>query len=241
MRQRPREGGQERKRGKRVALFGGTFDPVHSGHLAVARAALRRYDLDEVVFIPVSHPPHKRPDEMLPFIHRYAMVALACADDPRLIPSLAEATVNGKRHRIFYSVDTVRLFLDKLRRPRDRLYFLMGADSFLQIETWKKYRTLLTLCDFIVAHRPGFRKERLYEVIPPELLAPSPAGEKAAGGRDKQASIALRNTTVYLLDTVESSVSATHVRQKLERGEPVRGLVPNEVEEYIRKQALYGS
>ena len=135
--------------GRRIALFGGTFDPIHAGHLAVARAAERHFHLDQVYFIPTSHPPHKQPSELSPYAHRFAMVALACAEHPRFVPSLAEAESNGARRRVFYSVDTVRQFRRKFSKPGDHLYFILGADSFLQIETWKDYVSLLELCDFV--------------------------------------------------------------------------------------------
>lgn len=220
--------------GRRIALFGGTFDPIHLGHLAVARAAMRHFHFDQIFFIPSAHPPHKPSRELLPFAHRFAMVALTCADDPRLVPSLAEGDVNGAR-RVCYSVDTVRRFQGQFRKPGDRIYFLLGADSFLGIATWKNYETLLGLCDFVVAHRPGFPSEALRRVIPPRLLAQTPAHGKAA----VSGAIVLRNTTVYLLDTVDSNVSATSVRQRLDRGRSIHGLVPPRVEDYIKKQALY--
>jgi nicotinate-nucleotide adenylyltransferase len=226
------------QRGRRIALFGGTFDPIHAGHLAVARAAQRRFRLDQVFFIPVSHPPHKRSSEMLPFAHRFALVALACAGHARFVPSLAEAATNGRSDQVFYSVDTVRRFRREFGRPGDRLYFLMGVDSFLQIATWRKYKTLLGLCDFVVASRPGFRSEMLARAIAPELLA-RPRDGVPARKSQASASLALRRTTVHLLDTVASHVSATDVRHRLERGQSICGLVPRGVEEYIKKQELY--
>ena len=221
-------------RGRHIALFGGTFDPIHSGHIAVARAAERRFNLDCVYFIPSSRPPHKQAEELCAYEHRFAMVALACSAHPRFVPSLAEASVNGASRRIFYSIDTVRRFRKEFRGPGDRIYFIVGADSFLDLHAWKDYAELLKLCDFVVANRPGFDSRRFRKIVPAELLAeettkaPSPAGV-----------IQLRNTAVYLLDTVESHVSATDVRQRMERGQSVHGLVPPRVEEYITKQALY--
>lgn len=226
--------GRKAAGGLRIALFGGTFDPIHSGHVAVARAAERRFHLDFVYFIPSSRPPHKAAAELCAYEHRFAMVALACAAHPRFVPSLAEASMNGASGRIFYSIDTVRHFREEFNRPGDRLFFMMGADSFLDLHAWKDYAELLQLCDFVVANRPGFRIERLREVIPPSLLVPSQAKET----RDSRM-IPLRDTSVYLLETVASHVSATDVRQRIERGRPVRGLVPPRVEEYITKQALY--
>jgi nicotinate-nucleotide adenylyltransferase len=220
--------------GRRIALFGGTFDPIHTGHVAVARAAQRRFHLHQVYFIPSSHPPHKHGSELSAYAHRFAMVALACAEHLRFVPSLAEASLEGASPRIFYSVDTVRAFRRKYNRPGDRLYFLVGADSFLHLNTWKEYEKILELCDFVVANRPGFPIRALRQVIPPKLLAPQWPHARA----DARA-IPLRRTTVHLLDTVASHVSATHVRQRLARGQSIRGLVPARVEEYIIKQALY--
>ena len=222
-----------RANSRKIALFGGTFDPIHEGHLAVARAAERRFRFDEVHFIPAAHPPHKPASDLLPFAHRFAMVALACAGQSRFVPSLAEAN-NGSGAGASYSVDTVRRFQREISRPGDQLYFLLGADSFLEIGTWKEYETLLGLCDFVVASRPGVSGNLLRQVIPQRLLA-QPAGDARAG----RGAIPLLRTTVHLLDTVASRVSATAVRRRLDLGRNVHGLVPRAVEDYITKQALY--
>ncbi|HTW22826.1 MAG TPA: nicotinate-nucleotide adenylyltransferase [Candidatus Baltobacteraceae bacterium] len=210
-----------------VALFGGTFDPVHAGHIAVAQAAQRRFQLDAIHFIPSSHPPHKPQRELTPFAHRYAMVALACGGHQGFIPSLAEAPIGGPH--VFYTIETVRKF--RREHPDAHLYFIVGADQFLEIPTWKSYDTLLDLCDFIIASRPGFRLDALRLVIPPEKL-----GRTAAQNPQK---IVLRKSTVYLLTTVASHVSSTEVRVRRERGQSIHGLVPARVEEYILGQALY--
>jgi nicotinate-nucleotide adenylyltransferase len=223
---KPSSGGHRRS----VALFGGTFDPVHSGHIAVAQAAQRRFHLDAVYFIPSSRPPHKSQRELKPFVHRYAMVALACADHASFVPSLAEAPTPGFASHIFYTIDTVRKF--HREHPEDHLYFMLGADQFLEIPTWKNYESLLDSCDFIIASRPGFRLDALRLVIPPEKLArtqPGPDGNK----------IVLRRSEVHLLTTVSSHVSSTEIRQRLERKQTIHGLVPARVEEYILGQALY--
>lgn len=222
-----------RANARKLALFGGTFDPIHDGHLAVARAAERRFHFDEIHFIPAAHPPHKPASNLLPFAHRFAMVALACAGQSRFVPSLAEAN-NGSAAGASYSVDTVRRFQREICRPGDQLYFLLGADSFLEIGTWKEYETLLSLCDFVVASRPGVSTQSLRQVIPQRLLA-EPAGDS----RVARGAIPLLRTTVYLLETVASRVSATAVRRRLDLGRNVHGLVPRAVEDYIIKQALY--
>jgi nicotinate-nucleotide adenylyltransferase len=219
---------------RRLALFGGTFDPIHSGHLAVALAARRRFRLDQVIFIPTGRPPHKHRRDMACYADRFAMVALACAGHPKFIVSLAESGAGHFGSEVFYSVDTVRHFRRKLRASGSRLFFLLGADSFLDFRSWRNYRTLLTLCDFIVASRPGFRLDALRRVIPPDLLAPA-SGQARSNPRE----IALCRSTVHVLDTVASHVSATEVRRRLDRGRSIHGLVPLRVEEYITKQALY--
>lgn len=224
---RPREGT------RKIALFGGTFDPIHEGHLAVARAAERRFRFDEVHFIPAAHPPHKPASDLLPFAHRFAMVALACAGQARFVPSLAEAN-NRSGAGASYSVDTVRRFQREICRPGDQLYFLLGADSFLEIGTWKEYETLLGLCDFVVASRPGVSSSALRPAIPQRLLA-----KRAGDSRADRNVIPLLRTNVYLLNTVASRVSATAVRRRLDLGRSVHGLVPRAVEDYIIKQALY--
>jgi nicotinate-nucleotide adenylyltransferase len=223
------------RRGQRVALFGGTFDPVHSGHIAVARAALRRFHLDRIYFIPSGRPPHKRGRELAPFPHRYAMIALACAGQDRFVASLAEAGKDLAGREVFYSVDTVRRFRREELDHHDHLYFMMGADSFLQIKTWRTPEILLGLCDFIVASRPGFPSDALRRAVPTSVLprARSDSAPLRAG------IFALRRSTVFLLDTVLSPVSATDVRRRIKHGRSIRGLVPASVEEYITRQGLY--
>jgi nicotinate-nucleotide adenylyltransferase len=222
-------------RQRRIALFGGTFDPIHVGHLAVARAAERRFHLDEIHFIPTGRPPHKNRSGMASYADRYAMVALACADHPRFLASLSESGAGHAGREVFYSVDTVRHFKQKFHGAGVHLYFLVGADSFLHIPTWKDYETLLGLCDFIVASRPGFKTEALRLVIPPELFARKGSAHAPLDPR----AIALRRTAIYVLDTVSSHVSATEVRERLDANDSIHGLVPPRVEEYISKQALY--
>jgi len=212
-----------------VALFGGTFDPIHSGHIAVAQAAQRRFHLDAIHFVTSSRPPHKSQRELTPFAHRYAMVALACAGHPIFLPSLAEAPSDSAAPHIFYSIDTVRRY--RRENPDDHLFFIVGADQFLTLPTWKNYEALLDCCDFVLASRPGFRLDALRLVIPPEKLG-------RGAGPDTQ-KIVLRKSIVHLLTTVWSHVSSTEVRERRARRQNIHGLVPPLVEEYILGQALY--
>lgn len=233
------------RRARAIAIFGGSFDPIHVGHLAVARAAQRRFHLDQIHFVVAGRPPHKTKRAMAAFPHRFAMTALACADHPGFLASLAEAGPDHSGGGTHYSVDTVRHFRERLRHPHDKLYFIIGADAFLEIPMWREYEALLNACDFIVASRPGFKIAAARLVIPPELLA---RNHRDAHAREQtrpherqheRKAIALRRTSVHLLDTVASHVSATRIRQQAHRGASIHGLVPARVEEYIHKQALY--
>jgi nicotinate-nucleotide adenylyltransferase len=222
---------------RRIALFGGSFDPIHNGHLAVARAADRRFNFDQIHFIPASRPPHKLKQHLAPFPHRYAMVALACTEHPHFVPSLSEAGEDFAGSQLHYSVDTVRYFRDTYHGHGDRIYFIIGADAFLDIPVWKEYESLLSLCDFIIANRPGIRAEALKLVIPPDLFA-GPADKKETDP-PSQLVAQLRRTSVYLLENVASDISATDIRRRANKGQAIHGLVSARVEEYILKQGLY--
>lgn len=216
-------------RPRSIAIFGGTFDPIHSGHLAVAEAAEKRFRLDAIYFVPSSRPPHKNWQELAGFVHRYAMVSLACGGQSRFLPSLAEAPPEAGAAQVFYSIDTVRRF--HREHPDDLLYFIVGADSFLEIPIWKSYEALLDSCDFIIASLPGFKLDALRLVIPPEMLG-------RAASRNPGA-ISLRKSTVHLLTAVSSHISSTDIRRRRKRGNSIHALVPALVEDYILKQALY--
>jgi nicotinate-nucleotide adenylyltransferase len=228
---------------RRIAIFGGSFDPIHSGHLAVARAADRRFNFDEIHFIPASRPPHKLKQHLAPFPHRFAMVALACSDHPHFVPSLAEAGEDFSGTQLHYSIDTVRYFRHAYNGAGDRVFFIVGADAFLDIPMWKEYEALLGLCDFVIANRPGIRLEALRLVIPPDLHA-VPNGVQDKKEEDplahgSPAVARLQRSTVYLLENVSNEASATDIRRKANRGQSIHGLVSARVEEYILKQGLY--
>ncbi len=129
-----------------LAIFGGTFDPVHLAHVTVAREAAGAFSLDRILFIPAAHPPHKDDLGCESFEHRYRMVELACQADPRFIPSRLEES--GKKS---YSIFTI----EKLRPQVTDLYFIVGADAFAEIHKWRRYRDVLALTQFIVVTRPG--------------------------------------------------------------------------------------
>jgi nicotinate-nucleotide adenylyltransferase len=174
----------------KIAIFGGTFDPVHSAHLTVAREAARAFALDRVLFIPASHPPHKSAVTAAPYEDRYNMVAVACRGEPALEPSRLEAGQVWS-----YSIDTLERVKATLG-PEDELYFLIGADAFAEIQTWRRWRDVVRQVEFIVVTRPGHR----YEVPP--------------GAR------------VHRLDTLVLPVSSSEIRARLAAGESPAELPP---------------
>jgi nicotinate-nucleotide adenylyltransferase len=210
-----------------IALFGGTFDPVHSGHIAAASAAQAAFSLDQIYFVPARVPPHKRARRVTAFPHRHAMVALACAGFRGFVPSILESRGENEGEPN-YSITTVRKMAAKLSSG-DRLFFLIGADAFLDINTWREPAALLDTADFIIVSRPGFAITRAAEVIPPELQP----------GAISNHCIGLRRTCIHLLTTVEADISSSRIREMAAQKRSLHGLVPEAVEEYIQKLSLY--
>lgn len=208
-----------------IAIFGGTFDPIHRGHMAVARAARKKFHLDRVYFVPAHVPPHKQRQPVTDFEHRYAMVALATEGEKGFLPSLAEAGTE----QASYSIDTVRRFARELGR-RDRLFFLIGIDAFLDVAKWRQPRELLREAEFVVASRPGFRLADVGRALPKELQQ---AGQEISNGELRAGEV-----RIHLLDGVRSEVSATAIRAAKQRNR-LRRLVPPAVAEYIEKMHLY--
>ncbi len=220
-----------------IALFGGTFDPVHRGHLNVARAAAKRFRLREIWFVPADIPPHKQKAPVTSYFHRYSMVALALAEEPDFLPSLLEAPepeAHMERHPS-YSIETVRKVKAGLRRG-DRLYFLIGIDAFRDIATWHMAEELLRECEFIIAARPGYSLEDVADSLPEELR-PSKK-ELRTLGLDQ--SLRQRGVTLHFLPEAHEDVSATQIRAAMAKRKGLSALVPDAVAEYIRKEGLYG-
>lgn len=224
-----------------VALFGGTFDPIHLGHIAVARAAQQRFALARVYFVPADVPPHKQTRAVSPYHHRYAMIALATQGEKDLIPSLLEAPdMDGRSHYAAnYSVDTVRRFKATLKKS-DRLFFLIGIDAFLDIASWREPETLLRECEFIIASRPGFSLADVAGALP-ESMRPSEAVLKPFQKQAAAGDIVLGGATIHLLTGVEESASATKVREAATKGRAIQRWVNPAVAEYIKKTSLYRS
>ena len=219
---------------KRIALYGGTFDPVHNGHLAVARGVQRCFALDEVWLIPAYVAPHKRHAQISAAWHRYAMLALATADDAALSISTRELDAPAQP----YTIETLTR-LSKELKDEARLFFIMGLDSWLDIKTWREWEQVLTICDHIVVTRPGYVWQDAH--VTPEIRARivnlwGCAPENIAARISQTES-----PRIYATDAVSWNISATEIRQAVHNGDAnaLTPLVPPEVAAYLEKYHLY--
>jgi len=196
----------------RLGVFGGTFDPVHYGHLVAAEEVRYRLRLDKVLFVPAGMPPHKLDHDITPTRHRLAMLELAIASNP----GFALSRVDIDRHGPCYTVDTLAL-LHQEYGPGTELFFLMGMDSLAEILTWKEPERLIRLAQIVVVGRPGFQADvdELDKVLP--------------GAAER----------ISIVDTPLMEVSSSDIRQRVREGAPIRYQVPEAVEAYIRAHRLY--
>lgn len=212
--------------GPRLGILGGTFDPIHVGHVETARAARAALDLDGVVIVPSLMPPHRQDQPVVSAFHRFAMAALCAADDHWMVVSDDELKVPGPS----FTAET----LDRLRASGllpSQIFFITGADAFAEIETWHRFPAVLDLAHFAVVSRPGFPVTRLRDRLP----ALAPRFLTAA-----QATASATRPAVFLVDAATPDVSSTDVRRRLGASEPVTGLVCPAVERHIRRHQLYG-
>jgi nicotinate-nucleotide adenylyltransferase len=213
---------------KRIALYGGTFDPVHAGHVEVARRVLQLFEIEKVLFIPAQMPPHKIGRPVTEPIHRYAMLALATQDDPQLSISTFELEARDRR----YTVDTVERFQQVLGDSTE-LFFIMGADSWSEITTWREWERLLSMTNHIVVTRPGYE---------PAATHAGATGERIVDLRGGKASPRSEGAKqIFFTDVVMKDVSATNIRRLASEGRcgELTGLVPGPVLEYIKKYGIY--
>ena len=212
-----------------IGLFGGTFDPIHLGHLRAAAEVRRRTRLDRILFIPSYRPPHKATGGTAPAADRLRMVEIACRRRAGVEASPIEVEVRGKS----YSIRTLRRV--RRLRPKARLFFIVGIDAFLDIGTWHEYEKVLAECFFLVTGRPGFDLERARDVLGGRLRSSIGTLEEAgdlAGAAPPRSRVIL--TGIRPLD-----VSSTAVRDRVRRGRSLEGLVPRGVAAYIREHQLY--
>jgi nicotinate-nucleotide adenylyltransferase len=210
-------------------LYGGTFDPVHVGHLEVARRAAQLFEIEKVVFIPAQMAPHKIGRPVTEPLHRYAMLALATQNDPQL--SISSFELEDADHR--YTVDTVEHFQRTLGDETE-LFFMMGADSWSEITTWREWERLLTMTNHIVVTRPGFE---------PVTTHVGAICERIVDLRGKlfKAATSRRTPKIFFTDVVMKDVSATRIRRLASEGrsEELTDLLPAAVLEYIKKYGIY--
>jgi len=226
-----------------VAFFGGTYDPIHRGHIAVAESALKRYELGKVLFVPAKLPPHKQDQTFTGFPHRLAMVALATAGHPAFVPSDIEARLFADSEKPNYSLETIRHLKKELKKA-DKLYFLIGIDAFLDIAKWHRPVELLRECEFIVANRPGYSLGDIAGALPEELRPKDEvlkaARKTSAGLAPSGAVMAFSGVVLQLLEDVSERVSSTQLRAAAaSSGRRLEGYVGDSVAEYIRKTHLY--
>jgi nicotinate-nucleotide adenylyltransferase len=219
---------------RRVALYGGTFDPVHAGHMAVARGLLQLFALDEVLFVPAYVAPHKRDRRVSPAHDRYAMLALATQGEGRMRVSAVELAAPERP----YTVETLSAFRERAGRAT-RLFFVMGADSWEEITTWREWERVLTLTDTIVVTRPGYElpTEHVTDEIRRRIV-------DVRGRTREEVESEIENSEearVFLTDASYVDASATAVRAAVERGAwgELDALVAPAVAEYIKKYGLY--
>jgi nicotinate-nucleotide adenylyltransferase len=212
----------------RTGVLGGTFDPVHEGHLAAAEAARRALALDRVLFVPSHQPPHRPAEPGASAFHRFAMVSLAVAARPDFVASDLELRRAGPS----FTSDTLR----DLRRSglaAQQIFFITGTDAFAEIAAWHDYPALLDLAHFVVIARPGQSFEALHDRLP--ALAPR---MRAVGGEPGHAEPPA-SCAIFLVNAATPDVSSTEIRDRAARRLSLAGLVAPEVERHILKHGLY--
>ncbi|OPY57789.1 MAG: putative nicotinate-nucleotide adenylyltransferase [Pelotomaculum sp. PtaU1.Bin035] len=197
----------------RLGIMGGTFDPVHFGHLVAAEGARDVLGLEQVIFIPAGRPPHKPDCEITDPWDRYMMTSLAVASNEFFQVSSLEIDRSGPS----YTIDTVQAI--KGLYPGAQIYFITGADAVLEILTWKNVERLLSLCCFVAATRPGYQLDELWEKLGVLIQFP------------KQ--------DILSMEVPALQISSTDIRRRVREGRTIKYLLPEPVEEYIVKHKLY--
>jgi nicotinate-nucleotide adenylyltransferase len=213
----------------KIAFYGGSFDPPHLGHLAIARALLTQFQLDEFTFIPAFHAPHKKRRQPTPAYDRYAMLCLATQNDGDISVSRMEIEMPERP----YSVETLARLVEML--PRAEIYFVMGADSWMEITTWREWETVLSLSNHIVVTRPGIEIgfEHVTDQIRERIV-------DLRGGKSVEETASTPGPKIYITDAVEADISATGIRQKIrDKDDTWERDVPKEVANYIEKYQIY--
>ncbi|MFZ5352933.1 MAG: nicotinate-nucleotide adenylyltransferase [Bacillota bacterium] len=199
---------------RKIAVMGGTFDPVHYGHLVAAEAVRDRFQLDKVIFIPAGNPPHKNNHNISDSNHRYNMTLLATATNPYFEVSRIELDRKG----VSYTIDTIKELIS-IYGSETELFFITGADALLDILAWHKVEELLKLCYFVAATRPGFNnmdlEQKLYEI-------------KSKYGKE-----------IFNIEIPSLAISSTDIRSRVQNNHTIKYLLPEAVEQYIMKHGIY--
>jgi nicotinate-nucleotide adenylyltransferase len=199
-----------------LGVLGGTFDPIHNGHIAAAAAAERELRLDAITLVPSRIPPHRQDPVGAAAEHRLAMVRLVARGRPRWTASDIELHREGPS----YTYDTLAELGQS--RPSTQMFFILGADAFAEIATWSRYPAVLDLANFVVVSRPGITLDSLRERVP-SAFSPRP----------------LAGTRVILVESATPDVSSTEIRRRVRAGEPLADVVPDAIAAYIRTYRLY--
>jgi nicotinate-nucleotide adenylyltransferase len=196
----------------RIGLMGGTFDPIHYGHLLAAEQARCKFDLHRVIFVPTGEPPHKNRRTAAPAEYRYLMTVLATARNPYFSVSRNEIDRQGPS----YSIDTIRYFLDHYEDRNPKMFFITGLDAVMEIISWSKPDEILRLSTIIAATRPGYDTEKLKDTVGPKIFK-----------------------KVELLQASALAISSTDIRYRVANGLPIKYLLPETVEQFIVNHRLY--
>lgn len=217
---------------KQIAFYGGSFDPVHNGHLMIGRKLLEIFELDEFWFIPAFHAPHKKDKKVTSPICRYAMLALATNNDAKIKISTIELNAPEKP----YTFETQTKLKNKL--PGTEIFFVMGADSWNEIDTWREWQKVLTLTNIIVVTRPDYEIEFSHVTNEIQERIVDLRKQSTIAGHELQ--INKTDSRIYITDAVQIDVSATEIRQKIrDDSHGWREDMPREVANYIEKYELY--
>ena len=206
-----------------LGVLGGTFDPIHNGHLAAAAAAQQWLDLASIVLVPSRIPPHRQDPVRASAEQRYEMAALAAAGRPGWSASRIEVA----REAPSYTFDTL---VELQQQTRSQIFFILGADAFAEIATWHRYPEVLDLAKFVVVSRPGITLDSLRDRVPSAFDRPVDSAQ------DGQSSA---QTRVILVEAPTPDISSTEIRRRVRAGESLRGLVPDAVATYIQTHRLY--
>ncbi len=218
----------------RLGLFGGSFNPVHNGHLRIAGHVRNTLQLDRVLFIPTGDPPHKQDVSLASAMHRNKMVHLAIAGCPFFEISEIEMRRSGKS----YSIDTVRELRQQLT-PLTDIYFLIGLDAFLDFHTWREPRELLKACRFVVVPRPGHSFQSLADIPMPFSIDPTALTQLDTGNLTRLDLAIPSCRGIICLVIPPCSTSASEIRRRIRQGAAVANMLPPSVESYILQQRLY--